>query len=80
GTVLERPTVAINPSEGLERGEYPLRALVQGVAWPEDVDPTKREEYLSAAEFEEVFGMTKEEFRALPRYVRIRTKKEKLLF
>jgi hypothetical protein len=32
---------------------------VQGVAWPADVDPSKREEHLSDEEFQHVFKMTK---------------------
>lgn len=134
--MLERPVVDTSDDE-LRTGEYPLRALVQGVAWPSDVDPTCREEYLSDQEFLRVFSMTKvlggdsvlsllcsslimrvvlsllcsslllrdytvlyhtvytpliflipyagtlvqqEQFRSLPRYVRIRIKKEKNLF
>lgn len=39
-----------------------------------------QEEYLSEAEFEQVFGMDKEDFRAMPPWKRINAKKAKGLF
>ena len=45
--------------EECEPGFHPYKCLVAGVAWPEGVDPKRREEYLGPIEFVKVFGMTK---------------------
>jgi hypothetical protein len=42
--------------------------------------PTPKEEYLAEEEFESVFGMDKEDFRAMPPWKRINAKKSKGLF
>jgi hypothetical protein len=42
--------------------------------------PPHQEEYLSEEEFEAVFGMDKEDFRAMPPWKRINAKKAKGLF
>ena len=42
--------------------------------------PPAQEEYLSEQEFETVFGMDKEDFRAMPPWKRINLKKVKALF
>ena len=79
GTILE-PT---KPTEQIKAGEdgfYPLKALQQGVCWPAEVDPTKREQFLSPTEFLTVFKMSKEEFNSKDKFVRMRLKKEHLLF
>ena len=77
GSVVERDTPKV---EREDLPFYPLEALVQGVAWPKNVDPANREQFLSDSDFFDVFHMTKEEFRATPKHIRIRLKKEKLLF
>ena len=59
---------------------YPLKFLLQGVEWPQDVDVSKREQYLTPDEFQMTFRMSKEEFLLLSKYDRLRLKKEKLLF
>jgi hypothetical protein len=61
-------------------GYYPYEALLQGMIWPTDVDPSKREQYLSENEFHEIFHMSKNEFMSLRNHLQIRLKKEKLLF
>jgi hypothetical protein len=43
----------------------PLAALKAGVAWPNNVQPDAREAHLSAAEFQQVFGMSYAAFFAL---------------
>lgn len=58
GTVVEREEIELTEAE-VKDGFYPMRCLVSGVSWPEDVDPAKREQYLNPVEFEQVFGMTK---------------------
>lgn len=63
-----------------EDGCYPIDALIQGAAWPSDVDPSKRESYLSDKDFLAVFKMTKSEFAEKDKYVRLRLKKEHKLF
>lgn len=79
GSVVEREVVPFSDFD-TEEGYYPLKCLIQGVAWPEGVDPSKRELYLSPAEFEKTFGMKKEEFQKLDKIMRVRIKKDKGLF
>jgi hypothetical protein len=50
------------------------------VAWPEGVEGSRREQYLSEDEFFSVFNLAKEDFNKLEKYIRVRIKKEKLLF
>ena len=59
---------------------YPLSSLLVGIAWADDVDPTRREQYLSDEDFYNVFRMEKTEFNALKTFKQIRLKKEKGLF
>lgn len=47
---------------------------------PDNVDPSKKEEYLSDSEFQEVMGMNKEEFDGLPGWKKTNLKKSKSLF
>jgi hypothetical protein len=54
--VVEPPAVEINQSED---GYYPLEVLVSGVAWPPNVEPTRREQYLKPEDFYTTFQMTK---------------------
>jgi hypothetical protein len=44
----------------------PYAALKAGVAWPNNVQPDARETHLSAAEFQQVFGMSYAAFLTLP--------------
>eukprot|EP01016_Furgasonia_blochmanni_P032675 TRINITY_DN336_c0_g1_i5.p1 TRINITY_DN336_c0_g1~~TRINITY_DN336_c0_g1_i5.p1 ORF type:complete len:265 (-),score=67.49 TRINITY_DN336_c0_g1_i5:62-856(-) len=60
---------------------YPVDSLrVEASKLPKDVDPAKREEYLSDDDFKAVFGQTKAEFRALPKWRQAETKKKHNLF
>ena len=63
-----------------QQGVYPYKALKEGMLWPNDVDPTRREQYLSDIEFENVFNMTKTEFEGLNRYKRRQLKQSVKLF
>lgn len=45
---------------------YSPQALQVGMVWPPDVDPARREDFLSVADFERCLGMTRAEFKALP--------------
>jgi Villin headpiece domain len=81
GTAIERNTFhsqSLYTNSGT--GFYPLEALLTGVTWPAKVDPSRREEHLSPAEFFKVFHMDKTEFSKLAHHVRTRLKKEKKLF
>jgi hypothetical protein len=59
---------------------YPLPALLRGVRWPPEVDPTQRERYLHPSDFHAVFGMTLGEFAVLKPFRQMRLKKERGLF
>ena len=77
GTVIE----PLNNSTKIRAdGTYPIEALLQGCAWPEGIDTSKREQYLSEEDFIQVFGMTKQEFNNKDKFVRLRLKKENRLF
>jgi hypothetical protein len=60
---------------------YPLAALRDGVAWPADVDPSAREEWLGGADWAAAFGgLSLVALRALPGWRRERLKREARLF
>ncbi len=61
-------------------GFYSYEALKSGVVWPENVDCTKRESYLSEDDFEKIFSVSKVRFYSLSKHIQIRLKKEKKLF
>jgi len=60
-------------------GSLPYSVL-SGGDLPENVDPSKKEEYLSDGEFSQVFGMDREQFSALPGWKQTNLKKSKNLF
>ncbi|XP_053228555.1 advillin [Podarcis raffonei] len=60
---------------------YPLEVLLSSQdELPEDVDPAKKENFLSAQDFLKVFGIPREKFAALPTWKQLNMKKEKGLF
>lgn len=61
---------------------YPSEALINKTAeeLPPGVDPCRKEEYLSTEEFAAIFGMSRNEFQALPDWKRQTLKKSKGLF
>eukprot|EP00011_Vannellida_sp_DIVA3-517-6-12_P003848 CAMPEP_0114618628 /NCGR_PEP_ID=MMETSP0168-20121206/7797_1 /TAXON_ID=95228 ORGANISM="Vannella sp., Strain DIVA3 517/6/12" /NCGR_SAMPLE_ID=MMETSP0168 /ASSEMBLY_ACC=CAM_ASM_000044 /LENGTH=274 /DNA_ID=CAMNT_0001829773 /DNA_START=29 /DNA_END=853 /DNA_ORIENTATION=+ len=73
--VEEEPTEA-PPATG---GPYPLGVL-KAKLLPEDVDPMKKEEYLSDDDFKAAFKMDKDEFARSPQWKRKTKKKELGLF
>lgn len=75
------PEVEEEPKEAppATGGPYPLKVLT-GKLLPEDVDPSKREEYLSDDEFKEHFQMDKQEFASSPQWKRRNKKKQLGLF
>jgi len=60
-------------------GPYTYQQLTCGAFQPTDVDPTKRESYLSDAEFQEVFGMDRGAFGKLAGWKRKKLKGDKKL-
>lgn len=77
GTVIQPD---IKDFKRTEEGCYPIEALLQGAAWPSDVDPANREKYLSEVDFAKVFKMSKEDFYNKDKFMRMRLKKEYKLF
>lgn len=77
-----------NVAQVLQAGEFRLRPGVDFVGYDElkelrledGLDVSRKEEYLAEEEFESVFGMDKEDFRAMPPWKRINAKKSKGLF
>lgn len=80
GTVVEKEKLDPQEKVATRDGFYPLAALLQGVEWPSDVDPSRREEYLHPDDFARTFGMEIESFLRLPAFKKTRLKKEKGLF
>jgi len=60
-------------------GSVPYSVLISGDI-PSNVDPAKKEEYLSEAEFTKVFGMDKNQFMGLPKWKQDNLKRNKQLF
>ncbi|XP_062300557.1 advillin isoform X2 [Scomber scombrus] len=69
-----------NSVESLQ--SFPPEALVNKLAneLPEDVDPTQKEKHLSDYDFNNIFGITKDDFASLPQWKQLKLKKEKGLF
>lgn len=72
----------------LQAGGFKLRPGIDVVPYDQlkelrledGLDVSRKEEYLSDAEFEQVFGIDKEEFKSMPAWKRINAKKSKGLF
>lgn len=58
----------------------PCAALKAGLAWPPCVQPDRREAHLSAAEFEQVFGMSYAAYLDQPAWKQLQLKKRHGLF
>merc|ERR1711976_275357 len=59
-----------NMNGGFSGGLYSYDIL-SGPDCPDTIDPSKKEEYLSDAEFAQVFGMDREEFTGLPAWKQV---------
>ncbi|XP_067207104.1 supervillin-like isoform X2 [Linepithema humile] len=70
---------AENELARLTQSTYPPAQLLQRPL-PDGVDPTRLELYLSQQHFQELFGMSKEEFQQLPVWKQVNLKKEMGLF
>lgn len=83
GQIIERELYRQTSNEtktAEQHGIYPYEALKQGRLWPDHVDVTKREQYLSDTEFESIFNMTKAAFEKLDKHKRKQLKQEVHLF
>ena len=84
GSAIERKCFDTSSSGGCgscsDDGYYPLGALLAGVQWPEGIDPSKREQYLSPEDFFSAFKMDKEDFNRRDKHLRNRLKKQHSLF
>ena len=73
------PSPVAAGQDGYKGTVYDLSELT-GDALPSDVDKSRKEAYLSASQFEEVFGMEKEDFYKLPKWKQTNQRKAKSLF
>ncbi|XP_017502790.3 advillin isoform X4 [Manis javanica] len=75
---VKNATFSLNP----EPKYYSIEVLLknQNQELPEDVDPAKKENYLSEQDFVSVFRITRGQFAALPGWKQLQMKKEKGLF
>ncbi|KAF0883353.1 AVIL protein, partial [Crocuta crocuta] len=75
---MRNATLSLNS----EQKYYPIEVLLksQNQELPEDVNPAKKENYLSEQDFISVFGITRGQFDALPGWKQLQMKKEKGLF
>ncbi|XP_035112128.1 advillin isoform X2 [Callithrix jacchus] len=80
-TDMKNATLFLNSNDG-EPKYYPIAVLLknQNQELPEDVNPAKKENYLSELDFVSVFGITRGQFAALPGWKQLQLKKEKGLF
>ena len=67
-------------SKWLKPEENVFDLEVLKTSFPEGVDPTRKEQYLSDAAFQEAFKMTKDEFSKLKKWKQQNLRKEKGLF
>lgn len=77
GTVLERISAPVNEEN---TDYYPLACLVKGVAWPANVDPANREQFLCDDDFFNVFDISKRDFERLPAFKKRLLKEQNGLF
>eukprot|EP00960_Hanusia_phi_P014487 427445-Hanusia_phi.AAC.3 len=64
------PTPSTKSRSAAPPGIYTLEQLTGHPPFPEGVDPTKRETYLSEEQFQQVFNCSKAEFQAMPQWKR----------
>ena len=79
--ILEQPQVVGNGfTMGYSNsGSIPYSALISADI-PSNVDPAKKEEYLSDSEFVQVFGMDRDQFSSMPGWKQVNLKRSKHLF
>uniref|UniRef100_A0ACB8G1X9 Villin-1 n=1 Tax=Sphaerodactylus townsendi TaxID=933632 RepID=A0ACB8G1X9_9SAUR len=81
GTDFAKLSVGTNFAK-LPVGTYPPEQLVNQSAeeLPKDVDPSRKEDYLSEDDFSTIFGMSRQEYATLPQWKQQALKKDKGLF
>ena len=82
GTVMAKRSAAESGAAGGRdaHGLYPHAWLVSGLAWPDDVDPARREQHMQAADFQRLMGMDVEGFNKLPAWKQVNLRKKHDLF
>jgi hypothetical protein len=82
GTVMAKRSAAESGAAGGRdaHGLYPHAWLVSGLAWPDDVDPARREQHMQAADFQRLLGMDVEGFNKLPAWKQVNLRKKHDLF
>lgn len=83
GRVMEReaPVLPVTSTSTInDIPIYPYEVLKVGVKWPDDVNPSKREQHLDSNAFVEVFGVDRATFAKWPGWKITQKKKEVLLF
>jgi len=76
GSPIEEANLFADPKEK----KYPYDKLKAPAPYPEDVDPKRREEYLDAGDFEQVFEMSYDDFMKIPKWKRDVKKKKMGLY
>ncbi|KAM9671651.1 LOW QUALITY PROTEIN: advillin [Trichechus inunguis] len=78
---MKNVTLSLNPDDSKPK-YYPKEVLLKSknLELPEDVNPAKKENYLSEQDFVSVLGITRGQFAALPGWKQLQLKKEKGLF
>nr|XP_023415778.1 advillin [Cavia porcellus] len=78
---MKNATLSLN-SDDSEPKYYSMEVLLksQNQGLPEDVNPAKKENYLSESDFVSVFGITRGQFAALPGWKQLQLKKQRGLF
>jgi len=76
GSPIEEANLFADPKEK----KYPFDKLKAPAPYPEDVDPKRREEYLDAGDFEQVFEMSYDDFMKMPKWKRDVKKKKMGLY
>ena len=82
GTVMAKRSAADSGAGGGKDAEglYPHAWLVSSVAWPEEVDPARREQHMQRADFQRLMGMDVEAFNKLPAWKQMALRKKHDLF
>ncbi|CAD7697761.1 unnamed protein product [Ostreobium quekettii] len=76
---MDMPMEKLGPSVAGEVA-HSYKVLRAGVRWPRNVDPTRREEYLTDEEFAKIFRCSFSEYKEYPQWRQLWLKKERNLF
>mmetsp|Transcript_17465 Transcript_17465/g.22754 ORF Transcript_17465/g.22754 Transcript_17465/m.22754 type:complete len:184 (-) Transcript_17465:1411-1962(-) len=78
--ILDNQKTQKNNSVANSDPTYTIEQLKTGATFPDNIDPTQREKYLADSEFEQVLGLSRADYYALPRWKRDSKKKSVGLF